>query len=238
MDMATGNKTSGLAGLIYLIFVITGIFSLAYAPSQLTVPGNPQATLANIVGSESLFRWYVAVFLIKEVVFLPLLLVLYRLLRSVDTNAAWLMVALAAVSVPIALVSIVNQLNALSLLTDPYYASTFTAEHLQATAALSLDAYRNGLLVTKMFWGLWLLPFGYLVLRSGFLPKTLGILFRTTRCYRPRSARLAPASGFFSSVPGDPKRVRPDSSRAAATDTPNGLPSPSAIFRFVIRLHR
>ena len=81
MDMTIEHKTSRLAGLIYLIFVITGIFSLAYAPSQLTVSGSPQATLANIVGSESLFRWYVAIFLIKEVVFLPLLLVLFRLLR-------------------------------------------------------------------------------------------------------------------------------------------------------------
>ena len=174
--MTLENKISRLAGLIYLIFVITGIFSLAYVPSQITVSGNPQATLANIVESESLFLWYVAVFLIKEVIFLPLLLVLFRLLRSVDANAAWLMVALATVSVPIALVSIVNQLDVLSLLTNSYYASTYTAEYLHATAALSLDAYDNGLLVTKLFWGLWLLPFGYLVLKSGFLPKILGIL--------------------------------------------------------------
>jgi hypothetical protein len=54
--------------------------------------------------------------------------------------------------------------------------STYSPERLQATAMLSLDAYSNGLLVTKLFWGLWLLLFGYLVLSSGFLPKILGIL--------------------------------------------------------------
>src|SRR5688572_30299006 len=84
--------------------------------------------------------------------------------------------ALAVVSVPIALVSLVNRLDTLSLLADAYYATTYTPGHLQATATLSLDSYRNGVLVAKLFWGLWLLPFGYLVLRSGFLPKILGIL--------------------------------------------------------------
>ena len=174
--MRIENKISRLAGLIYLIFVITGIFSLAYVPSQITVSGNPQATLANMVESETLFRYGAACFLIKEVAFLLLLLMLYRLLCPVNTNAAILMVALAFVSVPIAVSSMASNLDALTLLTDVYYASMYTPEHLQATAKLSLDAYDNGILVTKLFWGLWLLPFGYLVLRSGFLPKILGIL--------------------------------------------------------------
>lgn len=128
--MTIENKISRLTGLIYLIFVITGIFSLAYVPSQITVSGNPQATLANIVESESLFRYGAASFLIKEVAFLLLLLVLFRLLRPVNKNAAILMVALAVVSVPIALISIASKLDALTLLTDAYYASTYRPEHL------------------------------------------------------------------------------------------------------------
>ena len=173
--MTTQNKISRLAGALYLIVVVTGIFSLAYVPSQITVPNDPQATMSNIIASESLFRVGIASFMIKQVAFLLLPLVLFQLLRPVNHRAAVLMVALAVVSVPIALVSLVNRLDALSLLTDPYFSQALSPGHLQAAAKLSLGAYGNGLLVTNLFWGLWLLPFGYLVLKSGFLPKLLGV---------------------------------------------------------------
>lgn len=174
--MTDENKISRLAGLLYLIVVVTGIFSLAYVPSQITVPNDPQATANNIIASESLFRLGIASFMIKQVAFLLLPLVLFQLFRSINHSAALLMVALAVVSVPLALGSLVNRLDALSLLTNTYFGQTFTPEHLQATTKLSLVAYSNGLLVTNLFWGLWLLPFGYLVLKCGFLPKLLGIL--------------------------------------------------------------
>lgn len=173
--MSEENTISRWAGLLYLVVVVTGLFSLVYVPSQITVADDPRATAANIVSSESLFRLGIASFMIKQVAFLLLPLVLFRLFRSVDHAASVLMVALAAVSVPIALVSLASRLDALSVLTDPYFGQAFTAEHLQATAKLSLNAYRNGLLVTSLFWGLWLLPFGYVVVKSGLLPKVLGI---------------------------------------------------------------
>lgn len=173
--MTPENKASRLAGLLYLIVVVTGIFSLGYVPSQLIVRGDPAATLANILAYPALFRFGIASFLVKQLAFLLLPLALFRLLRGVNQNMAVVMVALAVVSVPVALLSLVNRLDLLSLLTDPYYRQAFTPDQLQAAAKRSLDAYRNGLLVTSLFWGLWLLPFGYLVLRSGFLPKFLGI---------------------------------------------------------------
>lgn len=174
--MTGENRISRLAGIVYLIVVVTGIFSLGYVPSRITVAGDPSATLGNIAASESLFRYGIAGFLVEQIAFLLLPLVLFRLLRQVNENVAVAMVALAVTSVPIALVSLAGRLDALTLLTDPYYKSTLPARDLEATASLAIDSYRNGLLVTKLFWGLWLLPFGYLVFRSGFLPKVLGIL--------------------------------------------------------------
>lgn len=174
--MSSENSISRLAGLLYLIVVATGIFSLAYVPSQINVANDATATANNIVMHESLFRFGIASFMIEQVAFLLLPLVLFRLLRSIDPTAAVLMVALAVASVPIALVSVSYRLDALALLTDTGFGHLFAPEQLQAMAKLSLDAYGNGLLVTKLFWGLWLLPFGYLVLKSGFLPKLLGIL--------------------------------------------------------------
>ena len=171
--MTNENKISRLAGAVYLVVVLTGLFSLLYVPSQITVSGDPHATVSNIIAQGSLFRAGIAAFLINQVAFLLLPLVLFKLLRHVHQSVAALMVALAVVSVPIALVSLINRLDVLDILSGSY-SQTHAPGQLQSQAMLSLSAYGNGLLVTTLFWGLWLLPFGYLVIRSGFLPKVLG----------------------------------------------------------------
>ncbi len=161
---------------MYLIVVVTGGFSLLYVPSQITVQGDPSATVRNIVASEQLFRLGIVAGLVCYTTFLLLPFALYRLLSHVHASAAVFMVAFAVVSVPISLVNLLNKLNVLSLLSGADYLRAFTNEHLNAQVMLSLDAYGNGLLASEIFWGLWLLPFGYLVFRSGFLPRILGVL--------------------------------------------------------------
>ncbi len=170
------NKIARTAGVLYLTVVVTGIFSLVYVPSQITVRGDALATVNNIVAFEPLFRLGIVSLIINQIAFLLLPLVLYQLLQRVNKNVALLMVAFAVVSVPIAMTSIANRLGVLSLLSGADYLETFTPGQLHANVMLSLGAYSNGILVTTIFWGLWLLPFGYLVFRSGFLPKVLGIL--------------------------------------------------------------
>lgn len=172
--MGNDKQIGRLAGGIYLVVVVTGLFSLMYVPSQITVPGDTQATLANILEHQSLFRAGIAAFLVKQITFLLLPLVLFKLLRQVNTTAATAMVALAVASVPIALASLAHRLDALEILTGAPGLGLSPGQ-IQSQALLSLAAYRNGLLLTSMFWGLWLLPFGYLVIRSGFLPKLLGV---------------------------------------------------------------
>jgi hypothetical protein len=172
--MTTEKNLGRLAGALYLVVVLTGVFSLMYVPSQITITDDPAASANSIVAHSALFRAGIAAFLIKQVAFLLLPLVLYKLLRPVQQSIAALMVALAVVSVPIALVSLANRLDVLDILNGAHN-QAFTLEQQQSQAMLSLHAYGNGLLVTTLFWGLWLLPFGYLVLRSGFLPKILGV---------------------------------------------------------------
>jgi hypothetical protein len=165
-----------IAGLLYLIVVVSGLFSLAYVPSRISVPGDTAATVSNIMASEQLFRLGFVAASICYTAFLLLPLALYRVLSPVGKCAATLMVAFAMVSVPISFVNELNRLDILSLLSRPDYMQAFTTDQLNARVRLSLDAYGNGLLVSKIFWGLWLLPFGYLVYKSGFLPRILGIL--------------------------------------------------------------
>lgn len=175
-SMGTNKKTARIAGLLYLIVVVTGYFSIIYVPSQITVQGDASATVINILASEQLFRLGIVAGLICYTAFLLLPFALYKLLSQVGKGVAVLMVAFAVVSVPISFVNLLNKLDILSLLSGRNYLQVFTTEQLHTQVMLSLDAYSNGILVSEIFWGLWLLPFGYLVFKSGFLPRALGIL--------------------------------------------------------------
>ncbi|MBC7897706.1 MAG: DUF4386 domain-containing protein [Cytophagaceae bacterium] len=170
------DRTARLAGLLYLIVVVSGFFSLIYVPSQTIVPGNIAATVASITSSKLLFQFGVVAGLTCYGTFLLLPLALYRLLRPTGAHAAALMVAFAVVSVPISFVNLGHRLDTLSLLSGPIYQQAFPVEQWHAHVQLTLDAYTNGVRIVEVFWGLWLLPFGYLVFKSGRLPRILGIL--------------------------------------------------------------
>lgn len=174
--LRANRQTARMAGLLYLIVVLAGIFSIAYVPSRLIVPGDAAATMSHIAASPSLFRLGIAAGYLCYTAFLLLPLVLYKLLSPVGKGMAVLMVAFAAVSVPISLGALLHRFDLLSLVSGAGYLKAFTAEQLQAQVMLSLEAYSHGILVSQVFWGLWLFPFGWLVFRSGFLPRFLGIL--------------------------------------------------------------
>jgi hypothetical protein len=173
MTTASHLRTARLAGLLYLIVVLTGIFSLAYVPGQLINWKDGTATTLNIMAHESMFRASILTSMLCYTAFLLLPLVLYQLLHVVNKTAAQLMVALAVVSVPISIVNLQHKWAVLDLINAD---ATKPAAILAAAVMQALSAYDNGILLVSLFWGLWLLPFGYLVYRSGFLPKILGIL--------------------------------------------------------------
>jgi hypothetical protein len=173
--MTTGSPQSiaRLAGLLYLVVVLTGIFSLAYVPGQLFNWKDGVATTQNIVANETMFRAGILSSMMCYTAFLLLPLVLYRLLQNVSRNAAILMVVLAVVSVPISIINLQHKWAVLSLI------ETNAGQlplNIAAQVMEALTTYNHGILLVALFWGLWLLPFGYLVYRSGFLPKILGIL--------------------------------------------------------------
>ena len=170
------RQTARTAGLLYLIVVLAGIFSLAYVPSQINVPGDAAATINNIIASKQLFRLGIVAGLACYTAFLVLPFALYKLLSPFGKSAAVLMVAFAVASVPISFINQIHKFDILSLLGGADYLQALSAEQLRAHVMMSLDSYRNGMHVSQIFWGLWLLPFGYLVFKSGFLPRVLGIL--------------------------------------------------------------
>jgi len=174
--MINENKISRLAGLLYLIVVITGLFSLVYVPSQITTGGNAQAVVNHIVASKTLFRYGILSELTQYAFMLFLLYPLYILLRPVNQNITWLMVVLVVVGMSIAFSAVSHKLDVLSLLSGNNLRHALATDQLNAQVMLSLAGYHNELLLSEIFWGLWLFPFGYLIFKSGFLPKIIGIL--------------------------------------------------------------
>ncbi|MEX0316030.1 MAG: DUF4386 domain-containing protein [Allomuricauda sp.] len=173
--MEANNKTARLAGFFYFLIAITGIFSLMYVPSLLIVWDNPAETIANIKSSESLFRMEILSELLCYLFFIPLPLILYHLFKNINKNQTVLMAILAIVSVPISFIAVVHKLDVLSLIQGAEYLNTYNSEQIEAQVMLAFKSYYNGILAVQVFWSLWLFPFGYLVFKSGFLPKILGI---------------------------------------------------------------
>lgn len=170
------KKIARTAGLLYLIVIVTGAFSLAYVPSQIGLHGEAASVAEHLSRSQALYRLGIVAGMACNLAFLLLPLALYRLLAPAGQQAAALMVALAAVSVPIAFVNLIHQLDALTVIEHLGRSGDGPAAPWQAQLVLQLEGYRHGLLVLEVFWGLWLLPFGYLVYRCGFLPRVLGVL--------------------------------------------------------------
>lgn len=174
--MITPNKTARFAGFFYLIVILTGLFSLMYVPSKLIVWENPVLTFQNISSSTQLFRLSIAGSIICYIAFTLLPLTLYQLLKNVDGVYAKLMVILALISIPISFINLQNKFSVLTIIEGTDYLKAFDAKQLQSQIMFLLSTYNKGLLIAQVFWGLWLFPFGYLVYKSGFLPKILGIL--------------------------------------------------------------
>jgi len=171
------RKALRAAGLLYLLVAITAPIGLMYVPSTLIVTGDATATADNIRASESLLRIGIGSELFHQTVAVFLVLALYRLFKAVNEQHAKLMVILGAlVSVPIMFLNVLNEIAALILVSGADFLSAFEKSQLDALALLFLRLHDQGINIASIFWGLWLFPFGILVIRSGFIPRLLGVL--------------------------------------------------------------
>jgi hypothetical protein len=169
------KKTAKLAGFLYLILIIAGAYNIFYVSSQTIVLVDAVSTANNILSHEFLFRTGIISDIISNTIFVFLALVLYRLFKQVDENKAKLMVAFVIVQIP--LVFIMEAFNITSLMIfKGEILKTFEPNQRQDLAMLFLKINDHGTLTLEMFWGLWLIPFGQLVYKSGFIPRIFGIL--------------------------------------------------------------
>lgn len=173
--MNSRKHDARVAGALYLLLAVTAPFSLMYIPSVVIVFGDAAATANNIVSSELLYRAGVVSDLASHVIFVFVVLALYQLLKEVNPRHAALMAALALVSVPMGFLNSLNQIAPLVVLSGADFLSPFDQDQRDALAYAFLRLRGQGIIAVSAFWGLWLLPFGLLVYRSGFLPRILGV---------------------------------------------------------------
>ena len=174
--MNSTKKQARIAGVLYLLASIIGFFCLAYVPGKLIVSGDATATANHIRASETLLRFGIASELIAFTIFIFVALALYRLFKAVSERHAVAMATLLLVSIPLSLLNVLNEIAALVLVSGAGFLSAFEKGQLDALAYLFLRLHGQGFVVAEIFWGLWLFPFGVLVIRSGFIPRFLGVL--------------------------------------------------------------
>jgi hypothetical protein len=164
-----------LAGSFYLIFILTFVLA-SYFRSQFIVSGDAVATAHNIATNGLLPRISFITELVSALFFLLAAWALYSLLKPINKDLALLFLLLNLGGVAIECTSMLNLFSALSLLSGADYLAAIPEGQLQAQALFYIDLYKDGVMAAQLFYGTWLLPLGYLVYRSAFLPRWLGVL--------------------------------------------------------------
>ncbi len=167
------NKTARMAGLFYLIFIIASVVADLFGHF---VFADASATVNHITTHEFQFRIGFVISLFSYVFFLLAAWYLYALLKPVNKNTALLFLLLNLGGFAITVYSHLNLFSSLTLLSGADYLKVFQPDQLQAQAVLFVNLFKNGSTIAQIPFGVWLFPLGYLVLKSGFLPKILGIL--------------------------------------------------------------
>lgn len=170
------RRKARYAGLLYMLLGVTAPIGLLYVPGKLFVRDDAAATADNIRASGQLLRIGIASELFHQIVGIFLVLALFRLFKAVNERQAILMVILSLTPVPIVMFNVINEIAPLILLSGAGFLSVFDKSQLDALAFLFIRLHGQGIDIASIFWGLWLFPFAMLVIRSGFIPRALGVL--------------------------------------------------------------
>ncbi len=175
-EMSPPRWAGRIAGLLYLVVGVCGTYAEIFVRAKARVPGDAAATANNVRALASAFRLAFAADLVDFTCFLLVALALYSLFKTVNRTAAVAMLVINAVSVAIQSLNTVNHGAALLIATHAHYATAFGVAGSNALVMLFLDLHHLGYAIAQICFGLWLLPLGYLVVRSRFYPRALGFV--------------------------------------------------------------
>lgn len=173
--MNSNKKTARIAGVLYLILALTGLFAEMFVRAKIRVWEDAALTTQNIIESEGLYRLGFVSDLIMATVWIFLALALYNLFKEVNKKMAQTMVVLVVVGAAITFLNMLNYFAPLILLNGDHFKSIFETDQLQGLVMFFVEMHSTGYAMGSIFFGLWLFPFGYLAYQSGFFPRILGV---------------------------------------------------------------
>jgi hypothetical protein len=190
-----------IAGLGYLMVIITGVFSEIFVRQALRVPGNAMATFQNIQTHEMLFRWGFVADLLNFIIGLPVALIIYILFKKTHRFLSLLALIFIIIQTAIIALNLLFQLYPLLAIASNGNSLPFTTEQLAALSQISLNMQAQGYAIGLSFFGVACLLMGYVYYSSGLIPKILGILYATTGlCYLINSFTMFLSRGFNNPV--------------------------------------
>ena len=173
--MRITRKDARQTALLYLLMGLPGVPALAYLPKNFLVSGDATATALRIATGETIYRLIVFGALVSMIFFVCLALKLYQLFADVDRGQARLLVCFVMISVALGMVDLICLLTPLAIQNGASSLAAFSKAQLDAMT-FGVFSVRSVLLgVDEAFWGLWLFPFGVLVIKSGAIPKIIGV---------------------------------------------------------------
>jgi hypothetical protein len=188
---ASPRVLSRIGGVLYLIIIAGGLFGEAFIRGRLMVSGDAAATAANIRSMESLWRLGIASEFFMLICTTALMLILFILLRPVSRDLALLAVFFNLVSIAVEAVNEQQLLAALFPLGSADYLGAFQPAQLAAISSLSMTSYGYGFGISLIFFGCECIVIGYLIVRSGYLPRAVGVLMQIAGlCYLINSFTL------------------------------------------------
>ena len=172
---ASPRPRARITGVVYLLYFLTAVFSMLFLKG-LVVYGDPASTANNILAHQSLYRLGIATGLIATACYVAVTALFYDLFKPVNKSLSLLAAFISLVGCAILAFASVFQLAPLVVLGGSQYLSVFKVEQLQAQASLFLELYGQGVSICFVFFGVYCLLIGYLIFKSSFLPRVLGVL--------------------------------------------------------------
>jgi hypothetical protein len=200
IKMMTNKKLARIAGLLYLMVIGTGLFAEVFVRQALRVSGDAIATAHNIQASEMLYRWGFVADLTNFIIGLPCILIFYILFKQVNKYLATLAIFFVIIQTAIIAVNLLNQASPLLFLGGQYLKS-FQPDQLAMLSNHALDLQAEGYAIGLVFFGFYCLIISYLIIKSTFLPRILGVLYGLAGlCYVINSYAMFLSPNFASAL--------------------------------------
>lgn len=169
------GKFARVTAILYFLVILAGITCEIINQNFIVIPGDINTTASNILSHGSIFRFSFVLSLVRFIIFILLVLALYKIFRPVNQDLSLVMVVFALAAIIIGMVILLFQYAAPLLLTSSNYSTFFPTDQWHAQIGFFLNLQKFGDKTCQIF-SIWLLPLGYLIYKSGFTPKILGVL--------------------------------------------------------------